>query len=87
MEITVYNPQKERLETLYVEFTAENTTRFIYDIHAPEPPVLSITDLNGGLLIKKTDFSYPIWLCDMSRADIDFSEEKAEELMQKYKKS
>jgi len=28
MEITVYNPQKGRLETIEIEFTDENTTWF-----------------------------------------------------------
>ncbi len=30
MELTVYNPQKGRLETLEVEFTDDNTTWFEY---------------------------------------------------------
>jgi hypothetical protein len=81
MELTTYNPQKGRLETLEVEFTAENTTRFKY---SRSTSVSTITDFEGGILIKKNDYSYPIWLYDISRADIDFSEKKAKELMQSH---
>ena len=77
MEITVYNPQKGRLETLEVDLTSENTTWFNHT-HA----VSAITDFSGGLLIKKLDSTYPIWLYDISRADIDYSYKKAKELMQ-----
>jgi hypothetical protein len=80
MEITVYNPQKGRLETLDVEFTAENTTCFENSGNAQT--VSTITDFDGGLLIKKLDSTYPIWLYDMSRADIDYSHKKAKELIQ-----
>jgi hypothetical protein len=80
MELTVYNPQKGRLETLDVEFTAENTTWFENSGNART--VSTITDFDGGLLIKKLDSTYPIWLYDMSRADIDYSYKKAKELMQ-----
>ena len=76
MEITAYNPQKGRLETLEVDLTTENTTWF-NDAHA----VSAITDFDGGLLIKANDNSYPIWLYDISRADIEYSQKKAKELM------
>lgn len=79
MEITVYNPQKGRLETLEVDLTAENTTWF-NNVHA----VSTITDFDGGLLIKAIDNNYPIWLYDISRADIDYSQKKAKDLMQQH---
>lgn len=79
MELTAYNPQKGRLETLDIEFTAENTTRFT--ITGNGDAVATITDFNGGLLIKKLDRTYPILLDDLSRADIDYSREKARELI------
>ena len=79
MEITVYNPQKGRLETLEVDLTTENTTWF-NNVHA----VSAITDFDGGLLIKAIDNTYPVWLYDISRADIDYSQKKAEELMQQH---
>lgn len=53
MEITVYNPQKGRLETLEVDLTAENTTWF-NNVHA----VSTITDFDGGLLIKAIDNNF-----------------------------
>jgi hypothetical protein len=78
MELTVHNPQKGRLETLKVEFTKENTTWFKY---SRSPTVYTITDFKGGLLITKNDYSYPLWLYDISRADIGYSRKKAKELM------
>lgn len=81
MELTTYNPQKGRLETLEVEFTEENTTWFEY---SRGTSVSTITDFKGGVLIKKNDYSYPVWLYDISRADIDFSKKKAKELMQSH---
>lgn len=81
MEITAYNSQKGRLETLQVEFTEENTTWFGY---SRRTAVYTITDFKGGILIKKNDYSYPIWLYDISRADIGYSKKKAKELMQRY---
>ncbi len=82
MELTVYNPQKGRLETLDVEFTAENTTWFENSGNAPT--VSTITDFSGGLLIKKADSSYPVWLYDLSRAEIDYSHKKAIQLIKQH---
>ena len=79
MELTTYNPQKGRLETLEVEFTVENTTWF--EDHR-STSVLTITDFKDGILIKMNDYSYPVWLYDISRADINYSKKKAKELMQ-----
>lgn len=84
MELTTYNPQKGRLETLEVEFTAENTTWFEYSGKDRAASVSAITDFGGGLLIKTLDHSYPIWLYDMSRADIEYNQKKAGELMQQH---
>ena len=66
MELTAYNSQKGRLETLDVEFTAENTTWFKDGGKAGD--VSMITDYYGGLLINKLDYTYPIWVYDLSRA-------------------
>ena len=82
MELTAYNPQKGRLETLDVDLTAENTTWF--ENSENTRVVATITDFDGGLLIKKLDNTYPIWLYDISRADIDYSQKKAKELMQQH---
>lgn len=80
MECTVYNPQKGRLETLEVEITSENTTRFS---SRGNGSVTMITDWDGGLLIK-SGFNYPVWVYDVSRADIGYSQKKARELMQQH---
>jgi len=82
MELTAYNPQKGRLETLDVEFTAENTTWFKDSEKAGD--VSTITDYDGGLLIKKLDYTYPIWVYDLSRADIDYNRKKARQIVQQH---
>ncbi len=80
MEYLVYNPQKGRLETLEVELTLENTTRFT---SRGNGSVTFITDWNGGLLIK-SGFDHPTYIYDVSRADIGYSQKKARELQQQY---
>ena len=82
MELTVYNPQKSRLETLHVDLTAKNTTWFKSSGNARA--IATITDFDGGLLISELDYTYPIWLYDISRADIDYDQKKAKELMRQY---
>ena len=78
MELSTYNPQKGRLETLEVVLTEENTTWFEY---SRSITVSTITDFKGGILIKMNDNTNPVWLYDISRADIYFSKKKAKELM------
>ena len=73
-------PQKGRLETIDVEFTDDNTTRF-YSRRSGS--VTSITDWDGDLLIK-TGFDYPMYIYDVSRADIGFSKKNAEQLKRQY---
>ena len=63
MEKTVYNPQKGRLETINVNFTDENTTWF--DNCEDNHGILSITDLQAGILIKQTDYTYPLDVYDV----------------------
>jgi hypothetical protein len=79
MELTVFNPQKGRLETIRVEYSAENTTWFNPAMHAHR--VASITDYKGGLVIGKCGYDYPVWIYDVSRADIGFNRKKAERLV------
>lgn len=76
MELTVYNPQKGRMETLDIEFTLANTTHFS---SGDNDSVTMITDWNGGLLIK-SGFDTPVYVYDVTRADIGFSQKKAREL-------
>lgn len=80
MECTIYNPQKGRLETIDVEFTDDNTTRF-YSRRSGS--VTSITDWDGGLLIN-SGYDSPMYIYDVSRADIGFNRKKAEQLKQQY---
>lgn len=81
--ITVYNPQKGRLETIEVEFTDANTTWFH---HCRYPGDISmITDFDGGILIREFDYTYPIRIYDMSRADIGYSRKEARCLVRQYK--
>jgi hypothetical protein len=77
-QITIYNTLKGRLETVHFEFTPENTTWFdaseAFDIYR-------IADGFGGLLIQETEYTYPILVGDVSRADIGNTEQKALELL------
>jgi len=82
MEMTVYNSQKGRLETIDVEFTDENTTWF--DTGTDDRESYMITDVEGALLIREAGYTYPLRIYDMSRADIDYDQRKATELKQRY---
>ena len=82
MKLTVYNPQKGRLETLDVEITAENTTWF--KDRGKTEDVYTITDYNGGFLIKNDNYTYPIWVYDLSRAAIGYNREKAKQIVQEH---
>jgi hypothetical protein len=75
MEMTVYNPHKGRLETIDAVFTDENTTWFENCMH--DRDIYMITDLDGGLLIQEYGYGYPIWIYDISRADIGHDQKKA----------
>ena len=77
MEETVYNPQKGQLETIQVEYTQENTTWF--DNECRED-IYMITDFDGGLLIKECDYTYPVWVYDVSRSEINYDQNKAKEI-------
>ena len=77
-EITIYNTLKSRLETVHFDFTPENTTWFddseTFDVYR-------IADAFGGLLIQETGYAYPILIGDLSRADMENSEQKALKLL------
>ena len=82
MEITIYNPQKGRLETIAAEFTKEKTTWFenCGDIN----DVSMITDIEGGILIRENGYSYPVMIYGVSRTDIAFNPQKAKRLKNRY---
>ena len=82
MQQTVYNPKKGRLETIDIDFTDENTTWF--DEREDRHGIFSITDLQGGMLIKEADYTYSLYIYDMSRADIGHDHGKARVLYTQY---
>lgn len=82
MEITVYNPQKGRLETIDAEFTKKNTTWF--EKYRTPRDIHMITDFEGGILIQEFDYTYPFWIYDVSRADIGYDQKKARQLRRRY---
>jgi len=82
MEMTVYNPQKGRLETIDAEFTDENTTYF--DNCLDSEDVYMITDFTGGILISKFGYTYPFWIYDVSRDEIGHDQRKAKKLRDSY---
>lgn len=82
MEMSVYNPQKGRLETIEVVLTGENTTWF--DNCKQSHDVFTITDFEGDLLIRELGYSYPVRIYGRCRADIGFDQRKAQELKNLY---
>jgi len=82
MGITVYNPHKGRLETIDVVFTKENTTWF--DEYTDNHDIYTITDWQGGLLIKEFGYTYPLYVYDISRADIGYDQCRAKAIEDQY---
>ena len=82
MQKTVYNPQKGRLETIDIAFTDENTTWF--DDTGKSADVSKVTDFEGGLVISDSGYSYPVWIYDVSRSDIEHDMKKALKLLEAY---
>jgi hypothetical protein len=75
MEVTIYNFSKQRLETIDLQISEQNTTWF--DDDAYDDDIEKITDFEGGLLISPRGYEYPLWIDGSSRAAIDFSSRKA----------
>ncbi len=82
MEMTVYNPQKGRLETIDTVLTEENTTWF--DHCTQEHQIYTITDFEGDLLIREYGYGYPVRVYNVCRADIGFNQKRADELKNLY---
>lgn len=82
MQITIYNPQKGRLETVDAEFTKNNTTWFGNCRNTND--VSMITDIDGSILISEFDYSYPCMIYGVSRVDVDFDQGKARQLRSRY---
>ena len=82
MEKTVYNPQKGRLETIDIALTDENTTWF--EDTGKSADASKITDFEGGMVISDSGYSYPVWIYEVSRSDINHDRKKAFKLLQLY---
>jgi len=82
MERTVYNPQKGRLETIDVEFTASNTTWF--DLSEAQGDIAMITDLDGDLLITEQGINYPVKIYGYSRELIHYDRKQAALLQRQF---
>lgn len=82
MEMTVYNPQKGRRETINVEINKNNSTWFNND-RTPRH-VRRITDYRDGILIAEFDDTYPIWIYGVTRADIGYNAKKAKWLRRQF---
>lgn len=82
MKITVFNPQKGRQEAIDIELTENNTTWF--NEYRTARDISMITDFDGGLLISEFDYTYPIRIYDISRADIGYDQKKAKQLRYRY---
>ena len=82
MQITVYNPQKGRLETIDAEFTKDNTTWF--SNYRNTHDISMIADIDGDILIRAFDYSYPCMIYGVSRSDIDFDQRKANQLRRRH---
>lgn len=78
MDLTVYNPQKGRLETISVELTADNTTWF--DDCGKTDDIAMITDWDGDLLITGHNRDYPLRIYDASRSQVNYDRLQAKAL-------
>ena len=79
MKMTVYNPQKGHRETIDAVLTRENTTWF--DHCTSQSDIYTITDFEGGLLIKEYGYSCPAWIYDISRADVGYNQKRAKRVL------
>ena len=75
MQITIYNFSKQRLETIDLQISEENTTWFDDDSY--DHDIHMITDFKGGLMISSRGYEYPLWIDENSRAAVDYSNRKA----------
>ena len=79
MQELVYNPQKGRLENITVDYNGKNTTRF-WD-HPDIEKVHTITDVEQGILIKGQSYAYPVYVYNVSRAEINNDVQKVLQIM------
>ena len=82
METTIYNSAKSRVETIIIDITEKNSTWF--DGVTQSDDVYRITDFKGGLLIKKNNYEYPVWINGVSRADVGHDRLKAQRILRSF---
>jgi len=82
MSILAYNYHKGRTETIDIEFTNDNTTWFNNCRTARD--IYMITDFEGGILLGEFDYTYPLLIYNISRADINYDQKKAKQLRNMY---
>ena len=82
MEKTVYNFAKNRLETIEIDFTQDNTTWFDYS--EENTNIHMLTDVEHGLLITEHNFNYPVLIYDVTRKDIGNDTDKTWKLKEAY---
>jgi hypothetical protein len=75
MEMTICNPQKDRLETITVSINETNTAWFSDCLETDD--ISMITDTDNGLLIKENNYNHPDLVYDVTRSDIDNDSQKA----------
>lgn len=75
MQMTIYNCSKQRLQTIDLQISEENTTWF--DEGSDEYDIRMITDFDGGLLIRSAGYDYPLWIDGTSRDAIGYNIESA----------
>ncbi|MEA3547377.1 MAG: hypothetical protein U9R66_06910 [Thermodesulfobacteriota bacterium] len=78
MAMTVYNPQKGRLETIDAVMTDKNTTWF--DNCEDDQDISMITDFEGGILISEFGYGHPVLICEVTSAEIGYDQKKAKKL-------
>jgi hypothetical protein len=82
MAMTVYNPQKGRLETIDAVMTDKNTIWF--DNCEDDQDISMITDFEGGILISEFAYGRPVLIYEVTSAEIGYDQKKAKELKDQY---
>ena len=79
MKMTICNPQKGRLETLDITIDKTNTTWF--DEGLEGDGLYLMADLDVGLLVQESGYSYPVLFYGLTRAKIDYNPQAAKTLL------
>ena len=82
MAMTVYNPQKGRLETIDAVMTDKNIIWF--DNCEDDQDISMITDFEGGILISEFGYGRPVLIYEVTSSEIGYDQKKAKELKDQY---